>query len=811
LNTHYLKGLYKRTSSAYISLGTNAEIVETNEHWCRVSGYSIDEMLGRPFSSFLADTSLNDFCANFNKLIDKGLVSNIIYDIRLKDGSVLNVTLDGKVLYDEEGLFVQTFCVLKPSAESLCMDNVYQNILSATTVPFLVYDPETERVADVNEACCNFYGYSYKQLMQKKITDLNAESRTKVRQYIDRIAMGDSGIYPVTHRLADGSLRQMESHPNVITFDGKKYIFAMMIDVTDKLANEKRLNAMLELSKKMLKADITIVEITDIVLAHAKLLTKAEDGYVATIDENSKELVIHTLTKMMDKCRMQDKKVVFTQDDQGRYPALFGDSLNTKTAYYVNTPSCHPSSRGVPEGHVPIDNALFVPVMHSGKLIGQIALANKTGGFTDADLQAVQEISTIYALAVISFKHTEEIENFREIFKYAQEGIIVAYPVENSRDIRVLNMNSTARNLLGVNDCTGMHVPDLFTDISIMEFYAAIHRVSRTGTAERVNIEKYITKSGSFMADCYIFMLPNRYIICILRDLTSLHKAQSELKELNDQLISKVEQELTVRRKQEQIIHEQKKLADLGQMLNAIAHQWRQPINALGLYAQDVVDAYEMGELNSEYLENFQKVNMELIMYLSDTIDDFRTFFKPDKNRTEFEAIFEIIDILRLLHIQFSVRNIALEISCTCKHKNFKCTNAVDYPECGYNKTRLYGFLGEFKQAMINLLYNAADAIDERFQKGDNSKGIIYIDLYGGDSELEIVVRDNGTGIPSEILPNIFDPYFTTKTEGKGTGIGLYMTKLVVENHMGGKLSAGNWQGGAILSAVFPVYASDSV
>jgi signal transduction histidine kinase len=114
------------------------------------------------------------------------------------------------------------------------------------------------------------------------------------------------------------------------------------------------------------------------------------------------------------------------------------------------------------------------------------------------------------------------------------------------------------------------------------------------------------------------------------------------------------------------------------------------------------------------------------------------------------------------------------------------------------------GIPGELKQAILNLIQNARDAIEEKMNKSGNVQGLIEVELDCCDSNIRILVRDNGTGIPEEILTDIFNPYFTTKTEGKGTGIGLYMTKIVIKDNLGGEISAFNHEGGAAFEVLIP-------
>lgn len=276
-------------------------------------------------------------------------------------------------------------------------------------------------------------------------------------------------------------------------------------------------------------------------------------------------------------------------------------------------------------------------------------------------------------------------------------------------------------------------------------------------------------------------------------------------KAFQDELRKRVEQEVETVRRQEQIIFEQKKLADMGLMISAIAHQWRQPINAIGLCVQYLTGEYRAGKFTQETMEESEKIIMDLVYHMSDTIKDFRLFFLDKKEIDEFEVIRVLSDIFKLISVQLSADNIILKLRCRSGGDTFECTNLTEYPEQLVNKTMIRGYLGEFKQVLLNVIYNAVDAINDTRKSPGEKKGVIEVDINCGDGSLTIVIADNGPGIPEEIRTKIFNPYFTTKEEGKGTGIGLYMTKIVIEDHMKGKITAENRSSGAEFTIKLPL------
>jgi len=256
-----------------------------------------------------------------------------------------------------------------------------------------------------------------------------------------------------------------------------------------------------------------------------------------------------------------------------------------------------------------------------------------------------------------------------------------------------------------------------------------------------------------------------------------------ELKELNENLEKTVSAEIRKRQEQEQILIQQSKLASMGEMIGNIAHQWRQPLNALGLVMQNIQFSYEMGELDDAFMErSVKKVNL-LTNNMSKTIDDFRNFFKPNKEREPFILNNLVEKTLELVESSFE------------HHK-------IDIEEKISGEIKVYGFPNEFSQTLLNILNNAKDAlIEHSIEESKVSITILEENRFG-----VVIIEDNAGGIPKDILGKIFEPYFTTKEEGKGTGIGLYMSKIIVEQNMEGKLIAQNTKIGARFIAKIPLY-----
>lgn len=213
--------------------------------------------------------------------------------------------------------------------------------------------------------------------------------------------------------------------------------------------------------------------------------------------------------------------------------------------------------------------------------------------------------------------------------------------------------------------------------------------------------------------------------------------------------------------KKDSLINQQAKLASMGEMIGAIAHQWRQPLNEIAIRVQQLHYFYARNRVDENYVEDFVSTNLNTIDFMSRTIDDFRNFFRVDKERELFSIKDAVSGVLSLQEAQLKKYEIAVE---------FESDNY-----------QFLGYKSELQQVILNLLSNAKDAFEEQ---GSEERKIRIM-----CSEGTISVEDNAGGMPDAVAQRIFEPYFTTKDHAKGTGVGLYICKTIVEKNLHGKLS----------------------
>ena len=224
-------------------------------------------------------------------------------------------------------------------------------------------------------------------------------------------------------------------------------------------------------------------------------------------------------------------------------------------------------------------------------------------------------------------------------------------------------------------------------------------------------------------------------------------------------------------KRKENLMAEQSKLAAMGEMLGNIAHQWRQPLNIISMSSSNLKLKNDMGELNSSTLRESLSLILKTINHLSDTIETFNDFLKTDKEKSIFNVNDNIKNSISLVDNFF---------------KNFNIDIVLELDDDVF----LNNLANEFSQAFINILNNAKDAIVLNLK--DNESGLIKIKTKKIDNFIEILVLDNALGVDKDILNKIFEPYFTTKHKYQGTGLGLYVTRKIINSSMGGEISVQN-------------------
>ena len=272
----------------------------------------------------------------------------------------------------------------------------------------------------------------------------------------------------------------------------------------------------------------------------------------------------------------------------------------------------------------------------------------------------------------------------------------------------------------------------------------------------------------------------------------TIYQQTKELRDFNNDLQLMIEKEVKESRQKDHIMFQQARLASIGEMIQNIAHQWRQPLNSLILIIQGFKIKFDHNKLSQSFIDTQTQNALRIAKNMSDTIENFRNFFRPHTSRDFFSIQKSIHDSLNIFQANLKNSNISVSV-------------------IGEEEIGLFGYENAFTQVILNLVNNAKDAIlSEQIQNGR-----IEISFYKNEDLVMLEIQDNANGIKIKEIEKIFEPYFTTKHKSTGTGVGLYMVKQIIEKQMEGKISVKNqsWMSkitqekyyGACFQIAFPI------
>ena len=546
----------------------------------------------------------------------------------------------------------------------------------------------------------------------------------------DAMTTGSPSKSVISRRDSDGNvLGWIEVYAFPMTSeDGTRVdgVIEYLKDVTDQLSAESQLmqeftaqEAFAALSKELIASPGGVERQSALILDYAKKMTGSAHGYASPIDPEKKCVISHTITEMFGKdCRLGDesKGIVFPIGEDGRYPRLWGESLNTCEAFFTNCPKEHKSYVGTPEGHVEIENFLSAPVMLGGEVLGQISLANSSRDYSERDLDIVKRLATLYALAIQHERDLQSLSDLDQRFKSFMDNTPAVAYMKNL-DGRYVHVNRAYEKLIGMSeaDMLGRTDHDLWPTEIADSFRETDKRVMSTGRP--FNVTETIVASGNerqYISFKFPIFDPNGSPILmggVSVDVTDLRSYEKALKVANDKL---------------------KMLGDLTR------HDALNQLTALEGWLSLMDDAADVDSMRS-YVPKARKSVRNLRNQLEFAVE-YEQLGENEPGWIDMEA--ECEDLLRTLDLG--------EVEVVCDIKGFEIFADP-----------------MFVKVFHNLFENALK----------HGKKVARIEVGAEESgeTLLVTVQDDGEGIPGEDKERIFDKGF-----GNNTGLGLYMIRELV-------------------------------
>ena len=371
-------------------------------------------------------------------------------------------------------------------------------------------------------------------------------------------------------------------------------------------------------------------------------------------------------------------------------------------------------------------------------------------GYEDKNYEPLGTNDELEILSKSFYDRTKKLQTSEEKYLDLYNNSPDMYISVDAKTAKVTTCNKTLLEKLGYSkkDIIGKEIFELFHPDCIDDVHKAFNLFKKTGVVNNAELQ-IIKKDGT-----------NIYIL-----LNS-----SAIRDENGEIIysNSTWRDITEHKEQEEILYQQSKMASMGEMIGNIAHQWRQPIAIIAMWANNMKADIEFDDMNSEKFNKYADNIVQQTKQLSQTIDDFRNFFTPNKVKSEFSIQSIINKTKDLISASFKTNNINIIEDIADIH--------------------IFALENELTQALLNIIKNAKDILITL----EDRKRLIFIKVYEKKGILYIEIKDNGGGVPNDIIDKIFEPYFTTKHKSQGTGIGLYMTQSIITKHLHGKIYVKN-------------------
>jgi PAS domain S-box-containing protein len=846
--------LFEKAPIAYQSLDSDGHLLIINTKWEEELGYSKNEVIGKHFSEFLTQEYKEKFKAHFQTFKSARAINDAQFDMIKKDGTLITVSFNGKVVFDEGDHFLQTHCTFSNITDKIALEktlrfnDIYlQSVFNAT--PNIMITTDGEMIDKANSAMLDFFGYDTLEafhLNHECICDFFIEeddflgSEVNDLHWLEYILLMPDKVHKVCMKkegvnhhfiLKAQSLEVDEKHRSVVVFTDVTQIeklseqLELAISGTndglwdwDLLTNEIYFSAQW---KKMLGYEADELENkleTWLALVHPDDKEAAMKDYTANMngetpfyenvhrlhhkdgswvwildrgqtkfDEHNKAVRMvgfHTdITRQKElESQLRSSQELFERFMEN-IPANVAIKDSDNQIIYANEKAAHFFHKESLLGLNGFDllaqeyaqqmQELNEQAMHEGAAedVFEIEYEKRAYIFrvmTFAIGEDVNNIQTgsMYFDITEQYKNQHEIAKFKQIIQKSPVSIVIT---DVDGNIEYVNPWFTQVTGYTLEEAIGENPRILKSDYHDQEDYVElwdniVHDKVWNG------VFKNIKKDGDeYWESAIIAPIHNEegvitHFIGIKQEITEEIYLREALKD------------------QEELMIAQSRHAAMGEMISMIAHQWRQPISVIAMGANNILVDIELDEFKIESLKEQLESMLSQTEYLSQTIDDFRNFFRPNKDREEINVEDILNEAQKIIGKSLENNDISLNIHCE-------------------NTFSVKTYSRELLQVFINLIKNAKEAIVEKRNEG----GLIDVLVRGDDTNVVVMFCDNGGGVDAKNLDKIFDPYFSTKDEKTGTGLGLYMSKIIIEKHIHGSIEVSNAKEGACFKVSIPI------
>jgi PAS domain S-box-containing protein len=642
-----------------------------------------------------------------------------------------------------------------PAGSQARAGRLYASLFLDHHAAMLLIDPEGGRILDANPAAAEFYGWSRQELAAMSIQQINTLPSPQVAREMQKARQGERQRFEFVHRLAHGGTREVEVFSGPVELGGRRLLVSVVHDLTPikaaqrRLAREAELNAALAGLARDLMGSTTLEDISRRALETAKRLTASAHGFVSVVDPATGRVVSLTMTpEIWNQCAVADRGSLFEKSR-----GLWGLVLGGPQAVVANRPAEDPRSGGAPAGHLRIERFLGVPVMVDGQPAAQISLANSPRDYTQNDLERLERLATLYAVALKHKRAEVELKGSEERYRRVVEA--AAEPIFVLQQGRVAFANQAAEGL-------GLGRGAELEPRAAADDRQRLQRVLAAGEAGRTPPRLSTVRLAGPAGTRWLGLAPVRVaweglpaLLVVARDRTLEHRLEEQWRQ-------------------------RQKIEALGSLAGGVAHDLGGSLGVITNNLEMALEDLEPGHPARRSLERALKAS-DRSRGLVSRILAFRRLGGAERQRLDLRQV--VGEALELVAANLP-QGVQLE------------------QELGEVPLVVEADPGQLQQVTANLGLNAVQAVAE-------GGGRVVVSLRRRELEPEeawardlepgayarLTVADNGPGLAPEALERAFEPFFTTKPSGQGTGLGLAIVSGVARE-LGGAAEARPAAGG---------------
>ncbi|MHC5055937.1 MAG: PAS domain S-box protein [Planctomycetota bacterium] len=746
-NEERFRCLAESTPMGLFETDVEGRVLYTNPTWCSITGMSMEESLGFGWAGALHKDDRDRVAAEWSDCLRERKGYSGEFRFTRPSGETRWVYTRTAPIFDEAGEVVghvganQDITERRRAEEALRESEERFRLMVLNSPDMTLIEGADGIGTYMSPQVTEVVGHPAERFIGRGFPDIIHPNDLPAVIDAHQRAFAEEELVDFRYRVIDGEgkTRWLSHTARPLYRDGKfAEVQSNVRNITERermaesLGWESAVNRLLaELSSALIDPSLSIEEIAGVVLESAKELTGSQHGYVSSVDPVTGDNIGLTLTQMMLNCPVRDGDggVTFPKGEDGRYPGLWGHALNTREAILTNSPADHEASHGLPKGHVPLENFLSAPALIGDELVGQIALANCEAGYSERDLEAIERLAKLYAIAVQGKRTEGAVRN------------IARFPGENpspvlriASDGKIQYANPASRPLLDGWGCDeGGRAPE--------DIRGLVTVARDSGDSQMADISV-----GDALFSFVVAPVPDAdYVNLYGRNVTEHRKLEEQLRQ-------------------------SQKLEAIGQLAGGIAHDFSNLLQSILGYS----NMLKMQSAPGSTVYRAADVTEKAATRASDLTKQLLGFARRGKLQNT------PVDLHRIVHDTVAI------ISRTVS-KSIKISLRLEA-----DPSVVLGDPSQLEQLVMNLAVNARDAMPEGGRLLVETSNVELGDDYCREHAemtpgpyLLVNVSDTGVGMTDEVRERLFVPFFTTKERGRGTGMGLAMVYGIVKNHGG--------------------------